>query len=198
MKTFPRTHPTTFALAGAIGACLCLTALKAQAAGNMTGPLNAQMLLQAGCTVSGAPNAGSSGVNFGTLDFGAHPSTFTGVLATTASGSVGGAGPTQIVCSPDVTAITIAVSGGNNAGQGGSIGTGSRAMRFGAGYLPYEVYSDAGMTTAFPVNATALGVTLPGTGAAVALPIYGRVNKTSPNAMAAGSYVDVLQVTLAW
>ena len=83
-----------------------------------------------------------------------------------------------------------------DAGQGGSVGTGSRALKFGSSYLPYEVYSDAGLTTAFPVNAAALSVTLPGTGAAVALPIHGRINKTSINAMPAGNYVDVLQVTL--
>ncbi|MDB5895139.1 MAG: hypothetical protein JWQ88_2670 [Rhodoferax sp.] len=177
---------------------LALGSVNSQAAGNMSGTLNAQMVLLAGCTISGAASAGGTGVNFGTLDFGAQPSTFTGVLTATATGGVGGAGATQITCSPDVTAITISINGGNNAGQGGSVGTGSRAMKFATSYLPYEVYSDPAQTTAFPVNATALGVTLPGTGAAVALPVYGRINKTSVNAMAAGTYVDVLQVTLAW
>jgi len=177
---------------------LALGSVNSQAAGNMSGTLNAQMVLQAGCAISGASGAGNTGVNFGTLDFGAQPSTFTGVLTATASGGAGGAGATQITCSPDVTAITISVSGGNNPGQGGSVGTGSRALKYASSYLPYEVYSDSALTTAFPVNATALGVTLPGTGAAVALPVYGRINKTSVNAMPAGNYVDVLQVTLAW
>lgn len=181
-----------------LGLSLGLTSINAQAAGNMSGTLNASMVLQAGCTISGAASAGTSGVNFGTLDFGSQPSTFTGVLTATATGGAGGAGATQITCSPDVTAITVSVSGGNNPGQGGSVGTGSRALKFGTAYLPYEVYSDAGLTTAFPVNATALGVTLPGTGAAVALPVYGKINKTSINAMPAGNYVDVLQVTLTW
>jgi spore coat protein U-like protein len=54
------------------------------------------------------------------------------------------------------------------------------------------------LTTAYPANATALGVTLPGTGAAVTLPVYGRINKTSTNGMTSGTYVDTLQVTLAW
>lgn len=195
MKT--RTNiAATIALSLGLGAGLA--SMNAQAAGNMSGTLNAQMVLQAGCSISGAASAGTSGVNFGTLDFGSQPSTFTGVLTATATGGAGGGGGTQITCSPDVTAITVSVSGGNNAGQGGSVGTGSRALKFGSSYLPYEVYSDAGLTTAFPVNATALGVTLPGTGAAVALPVYGRINKTSVNAMPAGNYVDVLQVTLTW
>ncbi|APW40711.1 hypothetical protein RD110_14610 [Rhodoferax koreense] len=184
--------------ASAVALGLGLAGISAQAAGNMSGTLNAQMVLQAGCSISGAASAGNSGVNFGTLDFGSQPSTFTGVLTATATGGAGGAGATQITCSPDVTAITVSVSGGNNPGQGSGVGTGSRALKFGTSYLPYEVYSDAGLTTAFPVNATAIGVPLPGTGAAVNLPVYGRINKTSLNAMPAGSYVDVLQVTLTW
>jgi spore coat protein U-like protein len=169
------------------------------AAGSLAGQLNAQMTLQAGCIVSGAPGAGSTGVNFGTLDFGTQPATFTGILAATASGGAGGAGATQILCSPDVTSLSITVSGGNNAGQGGSVGIGSRAMKLGtSSYLPYEVYSDAGMTSAYPTSASAVGVTLPGTGVALPLPIYGRINKTSAAALTSGTYTDVLQVTLAW
>lgn len=172
----------------------------AHASGNLAGQLNAQMTLQAGCIISGAAGAGTSGVNFGTLDFGAQPATFTGVLAATPTGGADGAGATQILCSTDITALNVSVSAGSNAGQGGSVGTGTRAMRLGSGssYLPYEVYSDAAMTSAYPTSAGAVSVPLTNTGAALPLPVYGRVNKTSPNALAAGTYTDVLQVTLSW
>lgn len=183
------------ATAAALG--MGLASMGAHASGSIAGQLNAQVVLQSGCIIAGAPGAGATGVNFGTLDFGNQPSTFTGVLTSTASGGVGGPGATQITCSPDITALTVSVSGGNNAGQGGSVGTGSRAMKFGASYLPYEVYSDSALTSAYP-SATGVGVVLPGTGAPVDLPVFGRVNKTSPNAMSAGTYVDVLQVTLSW
>jgi spore coat protein U-like protein len=183
----------------ALSAVLALTAHNATAAGNMSGQLNVQMTLDAGCIVSGAPGAGTTGVNFGTLDFGLQPSTFTGTLLATPSGGAGGAGATQIVCSPDVLALSISVSAGNNAGQGGSIGTGARAMKLGTSdYLPYDVYSDVALTTAYPTSAAAIGVVLPGTGAAFPLPIFGRINKTTANAIAAGTYTDVLQVTLSW
>ncbi|MFZ4284769.1 Csu type fimbrial protein [Variovorax sp. HJSM1_2] len=177
---------------------LSLASLRVDAAGNMAGQLNTQMVLQPGCYISGAANAGNTGVNLGTLDFGAHPSTFAGVLTTGATGGVGAAGATQLVCSPDITSLTVSVSGGNNAGQGSSVGTGSRAMKQGSSYLPYEVYSDAALTNAYPANATGLGVSLPGTGAPVTLPVHGRINKTSSNGMPSGTYVDVLQVTLSW
>lgn len=182
----------------AVALGLAFSGLSAQAAGSMAGTLNAQMVLQSGCIVTGAAGAGSTGVNFGTLDFGSQPSTFTGVLTATSSGGAGGAGATQITCSSDITALTVSVSGGNNAGQGTSVGTGSRAMKKGTAYLPYEVYSDAALTSAYPANATAVGITLPGTGAAITLPVYGRINKTSASALTSGTYVDVLQVTLSW
>ncbi|WP_326541517.1 Csu type fimbrial protein, partial [Pseudorhodoferax sp.] len=180
----------------ALSSLVVLGASNANAAGSMSGQLNAQMTLQAGCIISGAPGAGTSGVNFGTLDFGIQPATFTGTLLATASGGAAGAGATQIMCSPDVTALSISVSAGNNAGQGGSVGVGARAMKLGtSNYLPYEVYSDAAMTSAYPTSASAVGITLPGTGAALPLPIFGRINKTSAAAMASGTYTDVLQVT---
>lgn len=148
--------------------------------------------------VSGASGTGGSGASFGTLDFGAQPSTFTGVLVATASGG-GGAGPTQIVCSPDVASMSVSVNAGNNPGQGTAVGTGSRAMKLSNGaYLPYEVYSDPGLTAPYAANASMVGVALPGTGVALALPIFGRINKTSAAAMPAGTYTDVLQVTLSW
>lgn len=176
-----------------------LASSPAMAAGSLAGQLNAQMTLQAGCIISGAPGAGTTGVNFGTLDFGTQPATFTGMLLATASGGAGGAGATQILCSPDVTSLSIAISAGNNAGQGGSVGTGARAMKLGtSNFLPYEVYSDAAMTSAYPTSASAIGVTLPGTGVALPLPIYGRINKTSAAALMSGTYTDVLQVTLSW
>ena len=192
-----KTRNLIIALATGLG--LAATSFGAHAAGTLSGQLNTQMVLQASCIISGAPGAGSSGVNFGTLDFGTQPSTFTGVVTASASGGAAGAGATNIVCSTDITALTISVSAGNNAGQGGTIGTGARAMKLGTStYLPYEVYSDSGLTTPYPTSATSLGVTLPGTGAPFPLPIFGRINKTSVNALPLGTYTDVLQVTLSW
>ncbi|WP_295956859.1 spore coat protein U domain-containing protein [Rhodoferax sp.] len=192
MKT--RNHLAVAAFALGLG----MASVGAQAAGSLAGQLNVQMVLQSSCYITGAPGAGATGVNFGALDFGAQPGTFTGVLIASASGGAGGAGATQITCSPDITAISVSVNGGNNAGQGGSVGAGSRAMKLSTSYLPYEVYSDVALTTAYPVNVSSLGVVLPGTGAPVALPVFGRINKTSSSAMTSGTYVDVLQVTLTW
>jgi len=175
-----------------------LVSFSANAGGSAGGKLNVQMTLTSSCAISGTSGLGSTNVSFGSLQFGSQPSTFTGTIAADASGGAGGEGATQVVCSPDVSSLNVSVSGGNNAGQGSAVGTGSRAMKLGSSFLPYEVYSDSAMTSAYPAAATPLGVALPGNGAPLTLPVYGRVNKTSPKAMPAGSYADVLQVTVSW
>ena len=80
-------------------------------AGTLTGTLQSQIQLTAGCVIAGS-SGNAAGVNFGTLDFGTRPSTFTGIVTATASGGEGVSGPTQIVCSPDVLGISIQVGPG--------------------------------------------------------------------------------------
>lgn len=169
------------------------------AAGGMGGQLTAQMTLSGGCTVSGAAASSGNGANLGVLDFGVQPSTFTGVLVAAATGGASGTGATHILCSPDVAAMSVSVSAGNHPGQGSALGVGSRAMRLGSSnYLPYEVYSDAAMTAAYPVSGNPVGVALTGSGEAIPLPVYGRIHKTNGGAIPSGTYADILQVTLSW
>jgi len=177
---------------------LGLVALPA-AAQTLSGTMLSQIQLTAGCMIAGS-SGGATGVNFGLLDFGTWPSTFVGVATATASGGEGVAGPTQIVCSPDVLGINIEVGPGSYEGLGGAIGSGARAMRNGsvAAYLPYDVYRDPSYLQAYPTAAAVTGIPVPANGAAFALPIYGRVNKTDPVALPAGVYSDTLQITLTY
>jgi len=177
-------------------ATLLLGAAGASPAGGMGGQLMAQITLTGGCAVAGAESRGASGAPVGTLNFGVQPASFTGVLLS--GPTVGEAGTTQIVCSPDVSAMSVSVNAGNNPGQGASVGAGTRAMRLGSSYLPYEVYSDAAMTNAYPINGGVVGISLTANGGAFALPVFGRVHKTHGGAIAPGTYVDTLQVTLSW
>lgn len=168
-------------------------------AGTLGGTLQAQMQLTAGCMVAGSAGA-TAGVNFGTLDFGTRPGTFTGIVTATPSGAEGVSGPTQLVCSPEVLGISIQVGPGAYAGQGTGIGTGSRAMRNGstAAYVPYELYRDAGHTHPYPAGTAITGVNVPANGAAFSLPIHGQINKSNPAALPAGMYTDTLQVTVTY
>ncbi|KWF08143.1 spore coat protein U domain-containing protein [Burkholderia pseudomultivorans] len=160
----------------------------------LTGTVNAQLVLTTGCAIdTGSGSVGST--TFGTLDFGTQPSGFTGSLNSQATG--GGSTATQVTCSPDVSSVQVTVDGGQNAGKGTGIGAGTRALANGAAYVPYEVYADSAHAKQY-VAGTAQAVAVPTPGAAFELPIYGVANKTSSSALAAGTYTDVLNVTLGW
>lgn len=185
----------------AAAAALAATAVLGAQAATLTGTLTASITLASSCLVVGAPGA-TTGINLGTLDFGSWPATFTGVMNATPSGGVSGS-ITQLLCSPDVTGISLTVNGGQHAGQGGNtVGVGSRAMRGVSAngivaYLPYEIYSDAGFLNAFPLGTAVTGLAIPGTGLAISLPLFARVNKsTTGAALPAATYSDTLLITL--
>jgi spore coat protein U-like protein len=164
---------------------------------SLGGTLGATLTLTSACTISGDNEV--SDVDFGTLDFGSRPSTFLGTLAAQPTGGAGISGQTRIVCSPDLDAITVTVDSGLHDGEGAGIGVGSRALANGStNFVPYEVYADTGHTTAYPTNGSGLSVNVPVAGAPFDIPLYGRINKTSPTALAAGVYSDTLVVTITF
>jgi spore coat protein U-like protein len=171
-------------------------ATPAAAQGTLSGTVAATLTLTSSCVISG--DTVTSGADFGTLDFGAEPANFTGTLTTQATGGAGGAGNTQIVCSPDVDGVSVSVDGGQHAGEGAGIGDGARALANGADFLPYDVYSSSSFTTAYPVDGSAVSVPIATAGAAFDLPVFARINKTSAVALPAGTYTDSLAVTITF
>ncbi|WPB56884.1 spore coat U domain-containing protein [Xylophilus sp. GOD-11R] len=187
---------------GGVRAALCGTALALVAAGGQTatlsGNLVASLTLTASCIVVGAPGS-TGGINLGTLTFTSQPSTFTGTINAIPVAGVSGGGATQLLCSPDVSGLSISIDGGSNAGQGAAVGVGTRAMRNGTAFIPYEIFQDVGHTVAYPVGtALTTGFSIPANGAAINLPIFGQVNKTSASALPSGTYTDTLVVTLTF
>ncbi|AOK30026.1 spore coat protein [Burkholderia singularis] len=185
-----KAHWKAWAAVACLSACASVQAQTSQ----LTGTVNAKLVLTTGCAVD-AGGGSVSGTNFGTLDFGTQPSGFTGSLNASATG--GGSTTAQVTCSPDVTSIQVTVDGGQNASKGTGIGSGTRALANGTSYVPYEVYADAGHSKQY-IAGTAQAVAVPTPGAAFQLPVYGVANKTSTSALAAGTYTDVLNVTLGW
>ncbi|MDN7673542.1 spore coat U domain-containing protein [Burkholderia oklahomensis] len=185
-----KAHWKVWAAVACVSACAGVQAQTSP----LTGTVNSQLVLTTGCAVD--TGGGSvSATNFGTLDFGTQPSGFTGQLASAAKG--GGSTSTQVTCSPDVTSIQVTIDGGQNASKGATVGTGTRALANGGSFVPYEVYADAGHSQQY-VAGTPQSVSVPTPGSAFALPLFGVVNKTSSSALAAGTYTDVLNVTLGW
>jgi spore coat protein U-like protein len=160
-------------------------ASQAQAA-TVTGNITSTLTLIAACQVNGS--SGTSGLNFGALNFGTQDALFT-----TANAQVlgGGGGAMSILCSAG-TVPAIKVRAGLHDGQSSG---GTRALADGAGnFVPYDLYTDSGRTTLLAIDGT---ITLPtSTGAAQTVNLYGKaVGKAG---LPAGVYSDTISVELSF
>lgn len=84
-------------------------------------------------------------------------------------------------------AQTYAITLGNGANY-----SGGRRMKSGANYIAYDLYSDAGFTTAWS------SVSGTGTGIDQNIPVYGKVLAASYSASAPGTYNDTVVATVTY
>jgi spore coat protein U-like protein len=170
-----------------IGFSVLVLALVSNAqADTTTGQITSSMTLSNSCQINGA--GGTTGVNFGALDFGS-----TGSLFTTANGEVlaGGGGALSILCSSG-TSPTVTVGAGANDGESEG---GSRALTDGSNhFVPYDLYTNSGRTELLAIDGViALEES---TGAAQTVNIYGKaVGKAG---LPAGTYSDSVAVELTF
>jgi len=159
---------------------------QAQAVTTVTGQVNSTLILTSSCLVNGT--AGSSALNFGSLNFGTTTSLFT-----EAGGQVlgGGGGAMSIQCSSG-TSPSIKVRAG--AHDGLSAG-GSRALADGNGnFVPYDFYTDAGHNQILAIDGVINLLT--STGAAQTVNLYGKA--TGKAGLPAGTYLDTVAVELSF
>ncbi|MGO3983272.1 spore coat U domain-containing protein [Pseudomonas sp. SAS7] len=176
-----RTNLSCCMLAG-LGLAL---ASQAQAA-TVTGSINSTLTLISACQVNGS--SGTSGLNFGALNFGTQDALFV-----TANAQVlgGGGGAMSILCSAGTVPV-VKVRAGLHDGQSSG---GTRALADGAGnFVPYDLYTDTGRTTLLAIDGT---ITLPtSTGVAQTVNLYGKaVGKAG---LPAGVYSDTISVELSF
>lgn len=92
-------------------------------------------------------------------------------------------------CTPGV-ALSMSVDGGQNSASG----TRNLKRTGGTQVLAYQLYRDAAYSQSLGIGqSVAVGYTDP---TAIKLPVYGRVQLTGT--MPAGTYTDVVQVTVTW
>jgi spore coat protein U-like protein len=124
---------------------------------------------------------------------------FANQARTAAALTLDAAGQLNVNCTVG-TAYNIGLNGGLNAtipaGTAAPV-AGNRRMRLGAttNYVPYELYSNAARTTFWGNTIGTSTLTGTGTGASVAVPVYGRV--TSAN-VPAGAYEDTVTATVTY
>lgn len=179
------------------GAILAATAQQALAV-TSSGTIGATLTLTNGCLINGSPT--QNGINFGTLDFGTHPATFS-TLTTQLTGANGG-NTFTIQCT--TTSYTVAITGNTNtAAPGTIIGTPGTPARYlintantGQG-VAYSLYSDSGYNnviannTAIPVASTAGGVD--------SYTLYGRITGGGNSVtVVPGTYTDTINVSVTY
>ena len=165
-------------------------------AATTTGTINATLTLTAGCLVNG--QSATTGVNFGTLDYGSSAATFETLNATL----VGTAGNGIFVrCTVDQP-FNVQVTS-SNAAPGTVYGTVSAAPRYlllgtdNTQGIAYTLYSDAAFSTAIANNTDIApsGTTDPTLGTNFA--IYGQVAGGGFNpVIPAGTYTDTINVAV--
>ena len=173
-------------------ACLTLSMLSlslvtsAQAATTVTGQITSTLTLTGSCLINGA--TGATNLNFGTLNFGTATSLFTQVgIALQASGG----GAVAIQCSAGTTP-TVKIQGGLYDGQSAG---GSRALANGQGnFVPYDLYTDAGLNNLLANNGVINLAT--STGAAQTINLWGKA--VGKPGLPPGTYTDTISVELSF
>lgn len=161
-------------------------AVPAQA--DITGTIDATITLEAGCIINGTNyDDGSTGVDFGTLDFGTYNTLFTQADAQVVSAVTG----FTIQCSNGVTP-TLSFNAGQNDGSGDGVGLHAMAHSTAAGqFVTYNLYSDAAGATIIPIGGD---IVLAGDGSAQTVNVFGRA--FGEDGLTPGVYNDIVTVVV--
>lgn len=154
-------------------------------AGSVSGPLNVTLTIGSGCVVTGGSNSGSVN-DFGTLDFGTHPSLVDAIIGQSAAA---GGGNIQITCTAGVPYYITLNQGVNATGI-------QRNMTNGTTPIMYNLYQDN-----LHLNSWVPNISYPSpnpTGAATNFIVYGQVPSVTGTQPAAGIYNDTVTVTVSW
>ncbi|MGU3494050.1 spore coat U domain-containing protein [Xanthobacteraceae bacterium A53D] len=142
-------------------------------AATATGNLNVTITITAECLITAVS----------AVDFGSH-----GVIAA----NVDNAGSVSVQCT-NTTPYTIGLGVGNGAGATTAI---RKLTGPSAATINYSLYQNAARTTVWGNTVNVDRVTGNGTGAAVAIPIFGRIPpQTTP---AIGAYSDIVQIQVEY
>lgn len=163
-------------LRSGVGALGLLLALPLGAVTSSTFQVSAQIV--AGCLVVGGVS------NYGVLNFGSQSALSTATLSTSLGGTT-----VTFQCTPGV-ALSMSLDGGQNSASGGR----NLKRNGGSQLLAYQLYRDAALSQALAIGqSVSVSYSDP---TAIKLPVYGRTQLSGT--LPAGTYTDVVQVTVTW
>lgn len=178
----------TLLTAATVGQALAVTS---------SGTIGATLTLTNGCLINGSPT--QNGINFGTLDFGTHPATFS-TLTTQLTGASGG-NTFTIQCT--TASYTVAITGNTNATAPEPLSAPGTPGRYlvntanAAQGVAYSLFSDSGYNNvvannaALPVASTAGGVD--------SYTLYARITGGGNSVtVVPGTYTDTINVSVTY
>lgn len=177
-----------------------LVAMSVNNAGAVTssGTIGATLTLSNGCLINGSPS--QTGINFGTLDFGTQPATFS-QLTTQLSGTGAGGSTFTIQCTTTSYTVQI-ISNTNTATPTTTVGTPGATARYlrtaaNTQGVAYSVFSDSGFS-----NEVGNGVNIPRastSGGVDSYTLYGRITGGGNSVtVLPGTYTDTLNVNVTY
>jgi spore coat protein U-like protein len=182
----------------ALCGCSLLTGINAARAVTSSGTIGATLTLTNGCLINGSP--AQNGINFGTLNFGTSPATFS-TLTTTLTGAAGG-NSFGIQCTNGAT-YSVQVTGSTNGAPGTIVGTPGTPARYlvntadATQGVAYSIYSDSAFgnvianNTAIPKASTTAGVDN--------YIVYGRIQGGGNSVtVSPGTYTDTINVSVTY
>ncbi|MGL3821806.1 Csu type fimbrial protein [Sphingopyxis sp. R3-92] len=173
-------------ISSALFSIIALTVSPANAA--ITGTVDATITLTAGCIVNGQNfDNGTSGADFGVIDFGTHNTLFTEADSQILSG----ASAFTVQCSNGITPV-LSFDAGQHDGDGSGAGLHAMAHATEAGqFVTYNLYSDSTRLAVIPVGGD---VSLTNGGTLQTVNIYARAFGEA--GLTPGVYNDVVTVVL--
>ncbi|WP_039056668.1 spore coat protein U domain-containing protein [Enterobacter sp. Bisph1] len=163
-----------------------------------SGTIGATLTLTNGCLINGSPS--QNGINFGTLDFGTHPATFS-QLSTQLAGANGG-NSFGIQCTTSDYAVQI--TGNSNSTPPGTVvgtpGTPGRYLVNAANTtqgVAYSLYSDSGFSNVIANNTDLSPAST--TGGVDNYTLYGRITGGGNSvSVVPGTYTDTINVSVIY
>jgi len=180
-----------------VAGCVAVASGQTAQAVDSVGTIAATLTLTNGCLINGSPS--QSGINFGTLNFGTQPATFS-TLTTQLTGASGG-NSFAIQCT--TTSYTVQVTSNNNATTPGTtIGTPGTPARYlmnaaNTTGVAYSIFSDSGFQNVIANNAPISATST--TGGVSNYTLYGRIQGGGNSvSVAPGVYTDTINVSVTY
>jgi spore coat protein U-like protein len=154
----------------------------------VTGTVDATITLENACEVNGAP--GTTGVDFGTLDFGTHPTLFTQADSEISDSGAG----ISVQCTPG-TQYTMSFDGGlYSVNANAALGLRALEDPVSHAHVTYNLYDLPARVTPLSINGSIGPLTADGSVQTVN--VYGRA--LGETGLVAGTYADTIGVTLTF